>query len=116
MATREDAQLVVQLLRWGNEIGLEDALRVLFSDEFDPKTAPMDEPAVAKALTFGETIATLVKHDLLDGDLVKDMIWVDGIWARVSGHALAAREKEGEPRLYENFEAFAAVPAAVGAG
>ncbi|HEV2361254.1 MAG TPA: hypothetical protein VGS21_06100 [Acidimicrobiales bacterium] len=114
MATKEDANLIVQVLRWGTEMGLEDALRHIFSDDFEP-TASMEDPAVGKALAYGEIISTLVKHDLLDGDLVRDMIWIEGIWSRVAPSALAAREKANEPRLYENFEAFIGVPVALGA-
>jgi hypothetical protein len=114
MATREDAHLVVQLMRWGTEMGLEDALRLLFSEDFDTTSAEA-EPAVAKTLFFGETVATLVKHDLLDGDLVRDLLWVEGIWERVAEHARAVRAKEDEPRLYENLEALVGVPASVGA-
>jgi hypothetical protein len=102
-------------MRWGSEMGLDDALRVLFSEDFDSKSADA-EPAIGKAMLFGETVATLVKHDLLDGDLVRDLLWVEGIWARVAEHAITVREKEGEPRLYENFEAFVVgLPVGVGA-
>jgi hypothetical protein len=104
-ATREDAMLIVQLLRWGNEMGLEDAYRTIFAEDFDPATEPMDSPAVGKVLTFGETIATLVKHGTLDRGLLVDLLWVEGIWAKVESHARQAREREHEPRLYENFEA-----------
>jgi hypothetical protein len=46
----------------------------------------------------------VVKHNVLDLALVRDVYWFDGLWARVSPHALAAREHENEPSLYENFE------------
>lgn len=104
-ATHEDAMLMMQLLRWGAEIGLEDALRALFSEDFDPEREPMESPVVAKVLDFGETVATMVKHGLLDRGLLVDLLWVEGIWARVEPHARRAREQENEPRLYENFEA-----------
>src|SRR5947208_3667101 len=55
----------------------------------------------------GETLGTLTKNGLLSLELVLDWQWVAGIWARVSKAALAQREKYGEPRLYENFEALA---------
>ena len=106
-ATHEDAMLIVQLLRWGNEMGLEDAFRTIFAEDFDPETEPMDSPAVGKVLTFGETIATLVKHGTLDRGLLIDLLWVEGIWAKVEPHARRARDREDEPRLYENFEALA---------
>lgn len=99
---------MVQLLRWGSEMGLDDALRTLFSPSFDPETAPMEHPEVAKVLGFGEAVGTFVKHDLLAADLVVDLFWMEGIWAKVSRHALAARAEENEPRLYENFEALVA--------
>lgn len=104
-ATHEDAMLMVQLLRWGTEMGLEEALRTIFSEDFDPETEAVDSPVVGKVLTFGEALATMVKHGLLDRGLLIDLLWVEGIWARVAPHARRARERANEPRLYENFEA-----------
>jgi hypothetical protein len=56
---------------------------------------------------MGETVGTFVKQNLLSSELVHDLLWVDGLWARVGPAALQAREHAGEPRLYENFEALA---------
>jgi hypothetical protein len=105
VATNEDAVLIVQLMRWGTEMGLEESLSAIFADGFDPKTAPMDDPSVRTVLTFGETVGALVKHQVLDKGLLRDIFWIDGIWTRVASHAYAAREMEGEASLYENFEA-----------
>lgn len=105
MATREDGALMVQLLSWGTQMGLDEALRRLFAGEYDPEAADMEDPAIGKVLTFGETVGTLVKHDLLDRELVMDLLWVEGIWVKVAPQAKAARQRFGEPRLYENFEA-----------
>jgi hypothetical protein len=106
-ATHEDAVLVVQIVRWGTEMQLDEAVAELFADGFDPESASMDNPAVRKALTFGETVGTLVKQGLLNRDLVYDLWWVQGIWGRVGPAALRQREKFGEPRLFENIEALA---------
>jgi hypothetical protein len=65
----------------------------------------MESPAVGKILTFGEAMATMVKHGLLNRGLVVDLLWVEGIWARIEPHAREARTRDNEPRLYENFEA-----------
>jgi hypothetical protein len=105
VATYEDANLVVQLMRWGTEMGLEESLSVIFSDTFDADDVSLNSPDVRKVLYFGETLGTLVKHDVLDRDLLRDLLWVDGIWRKVGAHALHAREEAGEPALYENFEA-----------
>jgi hypothetical protein len=102
--TRDDGMLMIQIMRWGTEMGLDDALSSIFSEEFDPKGG-MDNPSVRTALAFGETVGALVKHGHLDRDLARDIIWFDGIWARVGHHALAARAQEDEPSLYEHFEA-----------
>jgi hypothetical protein len=107
-ATHEDAVLVVQIVRWGTEMQLDEAVAELFADGFDPESASMDNPAVRKTLSFGETVGTLVKQGLLNRDLVYDLWWVEGIWGRVGPAALRQREKFGEARLYENLEALAA--------
>ena len=106
-ATYEDAQLVVQLVRWGSEMHLEDAVAELFGDDFNPDSASVELHSVRRVLMFGETVGTLVKQGVLDRDLVLDLWWVQGIWARVGPAALRQRAKLGEPRLYENIEALA---------
>ena len=109
--THEDAQLLVQLAQWGTALGIEDAMPVVFADDFDPQSASvMDDPAVRKILMYGESIATLTKHGLLSVELVRDWLWVEGIWGRVGPAALRQREHFGEARLYENFEALATGP------
>ena len=105
--TREDAFLMVQLAQWGTSVGLGEALPKVFADDFDPEAADTNDDAVRTLLQFGETIATLTKHDLLSTELVHDWLWIEGIWSRVGPAAARAREKFGEPRLYENLEALA---------
>jgi hypothetical protein len=106
--TREDAQLMIQIAQWGTSLGVQDAMAELFSDDFDPTTADaIDHEAVRTMLLFGETIATLTKRDLLSAELVADWLWLEGLWSRVGPAALSVRERFGEPRLYENFEALA---------
>lgn len=106
--TRDDAQLMIQIAQWGTSLGIQDAMPRIFADDFDPDTADaMSDQAVRTMLTFGESIATLTKNDLLSVELVRDWLWVEGIWSRVGPAALKQRDKFGEPRLYENFEALA---------
>ena len=106
-ATYDDARLVVDLMRWGTELGLQDALGSIFADDFDPETAAHDDPAVNKVLLYGETLGTLVKHDVLDRDLITDLWWIDGIWKQVEPAVVRTRERDEEASLYENFEALA---------
>jgi hypothetical protein len=106
--THDDALLMVQIAQWGTSLGIQDALAKLFADDFDPEKADAtNDPAVRNVLLYGESIGTLTKHDLLSRVLVDDWIWVEGLWSRVGPAALRLREKLGEPRLYENFEALA---------
>ncbi len=108
--TREDAALMIQISQWMASSGMNEAMPELWAPDFDPETAdPLSTPV---RLTLGvfETIGTLVKHDLLSRELVKDWMWIEGIWGRVGPAALKMRADAGEPRLYENFEALAAQP------
>jgi hypothetical protein len=106
--TKDDAFLMVQLAQWSTSIGFERYMPELFTDDFDPEAADTgDSEAVRVVLSVFESIGTLTKHGLLSAELVHDWLWVAGIWARVGPAALKAREKYGEPRLYENFEALA---------
>ena len=77
------------------------------AEDFDPESAEPSDDAVSTVLTVGEVIGALVKHQLLSRELVDDIIWVSGSWARVGPAALKARAEAGEPRIYENFEALA---------
>jgi hypothetical protein len=106
--THEDAVLMIELAKFGAMIGLGDANGTIFSDEFDSETATLGDPAVRTVLGYNETVATLVKNDLIDRDLVYDWLWVAGVWDRVGPAALRAREQAGVSVLYENFEALAA--------
>ena len=111
-ATKEDANLLVQLAQWGAMIDVGPALGAIFGEEFDPETAEMGDPPVRTILAYGETIGTLVKHDVLDRALVLDWLWVSGLWERVGPAAVRAREQLGSDALYENFEALAQAQAA----
>jgi hypothetical protein len=104
---REDASLIVELAKWGSMIGLPEASRTVFSDDFDPESADALDTHVQTMLVFHETVGTLVKNDLLDRDLVLDWLWVSGAWDRVSAAALEARASAGVPELWENFELLA---------
>ena len=106
-ATYDDAKLVVQLCRWGTEMGLNEAAVTIFSDAFDPEIASADDPAVRKVLDFTEVVGTLVKQGVLDRGLVYDLWWVAGIWSKVGPAALRDRERLGNVHICENAEALA---------
>jgi hypothetical protein len=105
--TREDATLIVELAKWGAMIGLPEASRRIYADDFDVEGADALDPDVQTVLVFHETIGTFVKNHLLDRELVYDWLWVSGSWDRVGPAARAAREHAGVPRVFENFEALA---------
>jgi hypothetical protein len=98
---------MIQIAQWGTAAGLELAMAQVFDDDFDPDSAEVSDDAVRPVLMFGESIGTLVKHGLLSSELVNDWLWIAGIWSRVGPAAVKARERFGEQRLYENFEALA---------
>ncbi|HET9093500.1 MAG TPA: hypothetical protein VFN36_00325 [Solirubrobacteraceae bacterium] len=105
--TRDDATLMIQIAQWMATSGVNETMPALWASDFDPETADPQSAPVRLALGVFETIGTLVKHDLLSFELVKDWMWLEGIWSRVGPAALRMRAEAGEPRLYENFEALA---------
>jgi hypothetical protein len=115
MASKDDAALIVQILQWGSQMGVEAALGAIFSDNFNAETVTAADPDVRKVLYFGEAIGTLVKQGLLDRDLVLDMFAMEYSWNLVGPAALRLRERIGEPRMYENYEALARQSTGVGA-
>jgi hypothetical protein len=105
--THQDAMLIVELSKLGAMMGLDEATRAVWADDFDPDQADARDPALQKMLMFQETVGTLVKNGLLDRDLVYDWLWPAGAWARIGPAAMRARESAGVPQLFENFEALA---------
>ena len=93
--TREDATLIIELAKWGAMIGLTEASRKIYADDFDAEAAHPLDAEVQTVLTW---------HDR---DLVYDWLWVAGSWDRVGPAALKAREQAGVPELFANFEELA---------
>jgi hypothetical protein len=115
-ATKEDAHLLVQLARLGADLNLSEAAGFMWSedfvedyDEFKQRFpwGSQQSQYVNTVAGFHETVATLVKHGLLDEELVTDWVAVHLVWSRIEKILLGLREEAGEPRLYENFEALA---------
>ena len=99
-ATHDDAILMIELAKWGSMSGVDEAIRELFGEGFDVETAEVSDPSVAAMLKFGETIGTLVKHGLINRELVYDWMWVEGTWAKVAPAAKRARSKAGVSQLF----------------
>jgi len=118
-ATQADAQLLVSLLNGPLGLRASDGMSLLFTYDQAPTHAQFvkDHPVGSKGyqditavLGLNELIGTFVKRGLLDRDLVQDTLWVEGAWNRCKPLALHFRDKAGEPRIYENFEALAQTP------
>jgi hypothetical protein len=118
-ATKEDAQLVVQLAQLGGQMSDPKARGFIWGDSFvsDAKGFFEKYPPgtdewnyVGGVAAWYETIGTLWKHGLLDEDLLFDWLWVAGMWERLSPILVAMREST--PALWANFEAMAKAQAA----
>lgn len=107
MADKQDAALMIQLAQWSTSLGMQEASRAVFADDFDPDAASSSDPHVNTVLAFGETVGTLTKNNLIDTGLILDWLWVSGLWARVGPAAQKERDRHGLAALYENFEALA---------
>jgi hypothetical protein len=107
MATQKDAELLVLLLRWSTELGTEQGFAKIFSDDFRKEDASLEDMDIGKILTYGEAVGTLVKHGLLDRDLINDFWLSSAVWDRLGPAVLLVREQMSEPRMFENFEALA---------
>lgn len=120
--TREDGQMLIQLATLYAHSDGPRASNWLWSDEFvadfdefTRRFPPGSEGSrnVAIVAGFNETLATLVKHDLIDAELVHDWWASDLTWQKIGGILAGWREQAGDKRLYENFEAMAMAGAAV---
>ena len=113
-ATKEDAQLVVQLAQLGGQMSDPKARGFIWGDSFvsDAKGFFEKYPPgtdewnyVSGVAAWYETIETIWKHGLLDEELLFDWLWVAGMWKRLSPILVAMREST--PALWANFEAMA---------
>ena len=114
--TKDDANLMIQFLRWGAAEGVQDAMNWVWSDDFifnyDEFIAKYPRGSeeygkVTKVCGWFESIGTLYKQGLFNGELLFDWLTVKLPWSRLSGFAMGVRDAAEEPRLYENFEAMA---------
>jgi Domain of unknown function (DUF4760) len=112
-ATPADAQLAVQIMAAGIAAGADSGGEILFAYDSPPTLTQLreDHPRLSEQyrqvsafLAQGETIATFVKHGVLNAALVDDLVWVAGAWKVAEQVCKGLREEAGEPRLYENFE------------
>lgn len=114
--TYQDATLMIQLSQWGAMIELQEATNWMWSDNFIAdytkflrKYPPGSEEygKAAKICGYYETIGTLYKNGLFNGELLFDWLAVHLVWNRIKDFALGVRKEVEESRLYENFEAMA---------
>jgi hypothetical protein len=113
-ATREDAQLVVQLAELGTRLVHPQARGWIWSDEFVADADEFYEKYPPGSVEFDyvsgmaawyETIGTLWKHGLVNEELLFDWLYVTGMWERLKEILVAQRRNT--PQLWENFEAMA---------
>jgi hypothetical protein len=56
-----------------------------------------------------EEVCTLAGHRLISEDLLFDAFAIDDYWDHLRDRLLSLREKWGNPKLFENFEAMASL-------
>jgi hypothetical protein len=87
-ATHNDAMLIVELSKLAAMLGVPEAAR---TERLRPAGGRDDRSRRADDPQLHRDDATLVKHDLLDRDLVDDWIWIASFWERVGPAAKRAR-------------------------
>jgi hypothetical protein len=114
--TYEDANVMLQLypIAMGKE--MQKALSFIWSADYEPdienflEKYPLgskQQRYLSMACGFFETIGALWVNGLFNQKLISDWLAVSMTWERVKGFALGIRERSGNPRLYEHFEALA---------
>jgi hypothetical protein len=111
-----DAQLIVAMQHVDAISGAHSGYHYLASFEAPPtltqlrKRYPVDSQEYRCIMAFlgsCETLATFVKQGLLHEGLVRDLYWVEGVWARAEKVCKGLRKEVGQPRLFENYELLA---------
>jgi hypothetical protein len=114
--TYDDANVMLQLARWGSEAGLQDASSFLLSDEYEEDFEAFNEKFpwgsqeqkyATLICNWHETLAALWVNGLMNEKLISDWAAVGMVWNRIKNYALGIREQSGNPRIYEHFEALA---------
>lgn len=114
--TYEDANIMMQVFRWGAEAGISKAMSFMWSDKYIDDFAAFQEkyPTGSKGARYlsqicgqYETIGALWVNGLINEKLIGDLLAVNMVWERVKGYALGIRELTGNPAIYEHFEALA---------
>ena len=114
----QDANLMLKFLQWGSTSGVDEALNWLWSENFEDNYSQFEKKYppgskqygyATKACGWYEAIGTLYKQGLFNEKLLFDWLAVRVRWNHLENFAKGLREKMGEPKMYENFEAMARV-------
>ena len=104
-SAHKEARVMIDIMRFGNEIGVTQAMDEIWADDFNPEDPGSHSGAVRTLLYYGETIGTFVKSGAISSRLVHDLMWVEGLWQKCGPFALAHRTKMYNEALWENIEA-----------
>src|SRR3984893_11922024 len=99
-ATQEDLQPFLGVMH----ILPLDPLGTAFNNLLLQQLRPEDEVALAHVF---EEVSTLAVHRLISEDLLFDAFAIDNYWEQLKGTVQGIRERWGNPKLFENFEAMA---------
>ena len=110
--TYEDANVLLQVAQLYNSSDLSEIRMWVWSEDFPANYTDFIEQnppgsdghhKLVKYASYFETVATLWKHGLFNEDLLLDWLLIP--WPQVSDIITGERERIGEKRLWENFEA-----------
>src|ERR1700738_532710 len=99
-ATQEDLQPFLGVM----QILHHEPLGTAFNNLLLQQLRPEDEVALAHVF---EEVSTLAVHRLVSEDLRFDACAIDSYWEQLKGTVQGIRERWGNPKLFENFEAMA---------
>jgi hypothetical protein len=112
----EEANLMIQLLRWGSETGFSEASNFLWSDEFEEDYeafkqkypwGSQEQKYASQLCGWYESLGALWVNELISEKLIGDWFAVAMVWERIKNYALGIREQSGNPGIHEHFEALA---------
>ena len=110
--TYEDANVLLQVAQLYNSSDLSEIRMWVWSEDFPANYTDFIEQnppgsdghhKLVKYASYFETVATLWKHGLFNEDLLLDWLLIP--WPQVGDIITGERERIGEKRLWENFEA-----------
>jgi hypothetical protein len=100
-------ELIMRLSSVMDNIEFTNTIAKLLSTDFkdvDELREKCSPPALIAVANFFQRVGILLEKNLVDPDLVSSILWVQGIWEKMSPWVTYVRRTQNRPELFSGFE------------